>query len=133
MHRLTVAMGLATALVTTAVPALAAGEKVSVVTPYLAAVATAEMIDAFRAKATEYGWTVEAVDTAGDLAAFASRVEDAATAADAIVLVSVDRPRSRTVWTARAPPASRSLPSTAAGTPPPCSTSPPTTTCSARR
>jgi ribose transport system substrate-binding protein len=71
--------------------AFAAGEKVAVVTPYLSAIATAQMIDAFKAKATTYGWTVDVVDTAGDMGAFASRVEDATTSgAKAIVLVSVD-------------------------------------------
>jgi ribose transport system substrate-binding protein len=69
----------------------AAGEKVSVLTPYLSAIATAQMIDAFKTKATSYGWTVDVVDTAGDMGAFASRVEDATTSgAKAIVLVSVD-------------------------------------------
>ncbi|HEV7719377.1 MAG TPA: substrate-binding domain-containing protein [Arsenicitalea sp.] len=71
--------------------AFAAGEKVAVLTPYLSAIATAQMIDAFKAKATTYGWTVDVVDTAGDMGAFASRVEDATTSgAKAIVLVSVD-------------------------------------------
>lgn len=70
---------------------LAAGEKISVLTPYLSAIATAEMIDAFKAKADANGWTVDVVDTAGDMGAFASRVEDATTAKpNAIVLVSVD-------------------------------------------
>jgi ribose transport system substrate-binding protein len=92
MHKFLVSLSLATMLA--AVPtgaATAAGEKVSVITPYLAATATAEMIDAFKAQATEKGWTIEVVDTAGDMGAFASRVEDATTSgADAIVLVSVD-------------------------------------------
>jgi len=71
--------------------ALAAGEKISVLTPYLSAIATADMIDAFKGEADKLGWSVDVVDTAGDMGAFASRVEDATTkGADAIVLVSVD-------------------------------------------
>ena len=71
--------------------AMAAGERVSLLTPYLAATATAQMIDAFKEKATQYGWTVDTVDTAGDMGAFASRVEDATTSGvNAIVIFSVD-------------------------------------------
>lgn len=92
MHKSIAALGLASILALGVSPAaMAAGEKVSVITPFLAAIATGEMIDAFKAKATEYQWTVDVVDTAGDMAAFASRVEDATTSgANAIVLVSVD-------------------------------------------
>jgi ribose transport system substrate-binding protein len=92
MHKSIAALGLASILALgVSQGALAAGEKVSVITPFLAAIATGEMIDAFKAKAAEYQWTVDVVDTAGDMAAFASRVEDATTSgANAIVLVSVD-------------------------------------------
>ena len=92
MHKVIAALGLAATLSLGVSPAaLAAGEKVSVITPFLAAIATGEMIEAFKAKAVEYQWTVDVVDTAGDMAAFASRVEDATTSgANAIVLVSVD-------------------------------------------
>ena len=69
----------------------AAGEKISVITPYLSAIATGQMVDAFKADAAKYGWTVDVVDTASDMGAFASRIEDATTAKPAaIVLVSVD-------------------------------------------
>lgn len=92
MRKLLGALALSTTFaVAGATGAFAAGEKVAVVTPYLSAIATAQMIDAFKAKATTYGWTVDVVDTAGDMGAFASRVEDATTSgAKAIVLVSVD-------------------------------------------
>lgn len=92
MFKTIAALGLAATLALGVSPAaLAAGEKVSVITPFLAAIATGEMIEAFKAKAAEYQWTVDVVDTAGDMAAFASRVEDATTSgANAIVLVSVD-------------------------------------------
>jgi len=92
MFKTIVALGLMASLTLgTSGVALAAGEKVSVITPYLAATATGEMIEAFRAKAAEYQWEVDVVDTAGDMGTFASRVEDATTAgAAAIILVSVD-------------------------------------------
>ena len=81
----------AAVLMTSASGVLAAGEKISVLTPYLSAIATADMIDAFKAQADKLGWSVDVVDTAGDMGAFASRVEDATTkGANAIVLVSVD-------------------------------------------
>lgn len=92
MSKTIAALGLAATLALgVSSAALAAGEKVSVITPFLAATATGEMIEAFKAKAAEYQWTVDVVDTAGDMGAFASRVEDATTGgANAIVLVSVD-------------------------------------------
>jgi len=92
MHKLLISMALSGGLMLAAGGgALAAGETVSVLTPYLSAVATAQMIDAFKKDADKYGWTVNVVDTAGDMGAFASRVEDATTAGvNAIVLVSVD-------------------------------------------
>ena len=72
-------------------PAQAAGERVAVLTPYLAAVATKEMVDTFKAEAEKRQWTVDVVDTAGDMAALASRVEDVTAAkVNAIVLVSLD-------------------------------------------
>lgn len=92
MQKSLVALGLAAGLTLgVSGAALAAGESVSVITPFLAATATGEMVEAFKARAAEYQWTVDVVDTAGDMGAFASRVEDATTSgADAIVLVSVD-------------------------------------------
>ena len=92
MHKLFVSLSLATMLAAAASGgSLAAGEKVSIITPFLSATATAEMVEAFKAQAAAKGWTIDVVDTAGDMGAFASRVEDATTSgANAIVLVSVD-------------------------------------------
>jgi len=71
--------------------ALAEGERIAVLTPYLSAIATAEMVDAFKAKAEENGWAVDVVDTSGDMGALASRLEDVtASGANALVLVSID-------------------------------------------
>jgi ribose transport system substrate-binding protein len=92
MHKLLTSVALsALVMLAGAGASLAAGEKISVITPYLSAIATAQMIDAFKKDADKYGWTVDVVDTAGDMGAYASRLEDATTKkADAIVLVSVD-------------------------------------------
>lgn len=92
MTKYVTSLALSAAFALTAMGAAqAAGEKVSVLTPYLSAIATAEMIDSFKAQAEKNQWTVDVVDTAGDMGAFASRVEDATTkGANAIVLVSVD-------------------------------------------
>jgi ribose transport system substrate-binding protein len=69
----------------------AAAETVAVLTPYLSAVATEEMVTAFRTDAEGRGWTVSVVDTAGDMGALASRIDDVAAAkVDAIVLVSLN-------------------------------------------
>ena len=71
--------------------AWAAGERVAVLTPYLSAVATAEMVETFKREGESRQWTVDVVDTAGDMGALASRVEDVTAAkANAIVLVSID-------------------------------------------
>jgi ribose transport system substrate-binding protein len=81
----------AVAMVAFGSAAQAAGERVAVVTPYLSAVATKQMVDAFQAEAATAGWTVDVVDTAGDMGAFASRIEDVTSSGvNAIVLVSVD-------------------------------------------
>lgn len=69
----------------------AAAETVSVLTPYLSAVATGEMVETLKADAAARGWTVSVVDTAGDFGALASRVEDVVNAhTGAIVLVSIN-------------------------------------------
>jgi ribose transport system substrate-binding protein len=81
-------------LMTAAMPftaADAAGERVALLTPYLSAVATAEMVDALKTEADKMQWQVDVVDTAGDLPALASRVEDVVAAGvNGIVLFSID-------------------------------------------
>ena len=76
----------AAACVLTATAALAAG-KITIVTPYLAQPGTQYYVEAFQEVAKENGWTVNVVDTKGDVAAVISRIEDAANQkVDAIVL-----------------------------------------------
>ncbi|MCC7321880.1 MAG: substrate-binding domain-containing protein [Rubellimicrobium sp.] len=73
------------AVLTLALPAFA--QDVAVITPYLAQPGTQFYVDAFSARAAELGWSVNVVDTAGDVAAVISRIEDAVTqGADAIVI-----------------------------------------------
>jgi ribose transport system substrate-binding protein len=75
-----------------ATAALAAGatvaqSKVAVITPYLAQPGTQFYVEAFEGVANEEGWDVNVIDTAGDVAAVISRIEDMVNQnVDAIVL-----------------------------------------------
>lgn len=72
---------------TLALAAPAAAQTVTVVTPYLAQPGTQMYVEGFTARAAEKGWTVNVVDTAGDVAAAIGRIEDAVVQrADAIVI-----------------------------------------------
>lgn len=67
--------------------AAAEGEKIAVITPYLAQPGTQFYVEAFQARAGELGWEVNVIDTAGDVAAVISRMEDVVNqGVDAIVL-----------------------------------------------
>lgn len=61
--------------------------KVTVITPYMAQPGTQAYLEGFKAAASKEGWTVNVIDTGGDVAAVVSRIEDAVNAkADAIVI-----------------------------------------------
>lgn len=83
-----------TILATVATLALTAGtlaaETVAVITPYLAQPGTQAYVEGFQAKATEAGWTVNVIDTAGDVAAVISRIEDAVTQKVDAIVINVD-------------------------------------------
>lgn len=65
----------------------ASAQDIAVITPYLAQPGTQAAIEGFQASAADKGWQVNVVDTAGDVAAVISRIEDAVTQnADAIVI-----------------------------------------------
>lgn len=65
----------------------ATAQDISVITPYLAQPGTQFYVDAFEARADELGWDVNVIDTAGDVAAVVSRIEDSVIqGADAIVI-----------------------------------------------
>lgn len=60
---------------------------ISIVTPFLAQPGAQAMIEGFEKRVAEKGWDVNTVDTAGDVAAVVSRMEDAVTQnVDAIVI-----------------------------------------------
>lgn len=72
-------------------PALAEGQRVAFLTPYLSAVATNDMAQSFEAEATARGWEVQVIDTNGDFGILANRLEDVVSAkVDAIVVASIN-------------------------------------------
>lgn len=74
--------------------ALSAGalwaETVAVITPYLAQPGTQAYVEGFQAEAAKAGWTVNVVDTAGDVAAVIARIEDAVTQKVDAIVINVD-------------------------------------------
>jgi ribose transport system substrate-binding protein len=69
-------------------PALA--QDVAVITPYLAQPGTQFYVDGFTARADELGWDVNVIDTAGDVAAVISRIEDVVTQGVDAIVINVD-------------------------------------------
>lgn len=65
-------------------------ETVAVITPYLAQPGTQMYVDGFKAQAAKAGWTVNVVDTAGDVAAVIARMEDAVTQKVDAIVINVD-------------------------------------------
>jgi len=66
-------------------------KQVSILTPYLSSVTTNEMVETMKVSMEEKGWETNVVDTKGDFAQLASRMEDVVSGqTDAIVLVSTD-------------------------------------------
>ena len=63
---------------------------VAVMTPFLAQPGTQLMVEAFEEYATEQGFTVDVVDTAGDVAALVSRMEDVALQGVDAIVIQVD-------------------------------------------
>lgn len=68
----------------------AAAQDVAVITPYLAQPGTQFYVDGFTAQAEELGWTVNVIDTAGDVAAVISRIEDVVTQGVDAIVINVD-------------------------------------------
>ena len=68
----------------------ALAQTVAVVTPYLAQPGTQFMVEAFEAAAKGKGWTVNVIDTAGDIAAVISRIEDMVTQGVDAIVINVD-------------------------------------------
>jgi len=63
---------------------------VAVMTPFLAQPGTQLMVDAFESYATEQGYAVDVIDTAGDVAALVSRMEDVALQGVDAIVIQVD-------------------------------------------
>jgi ribose transport system substrate-binding protein len=82
------AAGAASVLAFVATASLA--ETVAVITPYLAQPGTQFYVEAFQARAAELGWDVNVIDTAGDVAAVISRIEDSVTQNVDAIVVNVD-------------------------------------------
>lgn len=71
--------------------ALAAeAQEVAVITPYLAQPGTQFYVDGFTAEAEGRGWTVNVIDTAGDVGAVISRIEDVVTQGVDAIVINVD-------------------------------------------
>ncbi len=69
----------------------AEGKKVTILTPYMSSVTTNQMANFLSERLEEAGVIVTIVDTKGDMAQFASRIEDTVSAnVDAMVIISVD-------------------------------------------
>ncbi len=69
--------------------AIAAG-KIAIVTPYLAQPGTQYYVESFQEAAKENGWTVNVIDTKGDVAAVISRIEDMANQKVDAIVINVD-------------------------------------------
>jgi len=65
-------------------------ETVAVITPYLSQPGTQAYIEGFEAAAAEKGWDVNVIDTAGDVAAVISRLEDSVTQNVDAIVINVD-------------------------------------------
>ncbi len=66
-------------------------KQVSILTPYLSSVTTNEMVETMKKGMEENDWVVNVIDTKGDFAQLASRMEDVISAkTNAIVIVSTD-------------------------------------------
>lgn len=68
----------------------ALAQNVTVVTPYLAQPGTQMYLEGFEAKAVNYGWDVNVIDTAGDVATVISRIEDAVNQNVDAIVINVD-------------------------------------------
>lgn len=80
----------AAAVVAGASGAAFAQAKVAVITPYMAQPGTQAYVEAFQAVAKEKGWDVNVVDTAGDVAAVISRIEDVVNQGVDAIVINVD-------------------------------------------
>ena len=64
--------------------------KIAVITPYLAQPGTQFYVEGFKTAAAKNGWEVNVIDTAGDVAAVVSRIEDAVNQKVDAIVINVD-------------------------------------------
>lgn len=69
---------------------VALAQSVAVITPYLAQPGSQFMVEAFESAASEQGWDVSVIDTAGDVAAVISRIEDVVNRGVDAIVINVD-------------------------------------------
>lgn len=81
---------LAPALFALGAASAATAQDVAVITPYLAQPGTQFYVEGFTARAAELGWQVNVIDTAGDVAAVISRIEDVVTQGVDAIVINVD-------------------------------------------
>lgn len=81
---------LITSLAAAGLSAPVAAQDVAVITPYLAQPGTQFYVDGFSARADELGWDLNVIDTAGDVAAVISRIEDVVTQGVDAIVINVD-------------------------------------------
>ena len=67
-----------------------AAAKIAIITPYLAQPGTQYYVEAFQEHAKTNGWSVNVIDTKGDVAAVISRIEDAANQKVDAIVINVD-------------------------------------------
>ncbi len=67
-----------------------AAQEVAVITPYLAQPGTQFYVDGFEERGRELGWTINVIDTKGDVAAVISRIEDVVTRGVDAIVINVD-------------------------------------------
>lgn len=65
-------------------------ETISIITPYLSQPGTQAAIEGFESSAKDKGWDVNVIDTAGDVAAVISRIEDSVTQNVDAIVIAVD-------------------------------------------
>ena len=82
--------GTTLAAIALAAGAAAAQSKVAIITPYLAQPGTQFYVEAFQAAAKDKDWDVNVIDTAGDVAAVISRIEDMVTQNVDAIVINVD-------------------------------------------
>jgi ribose transport system substrate-binding protein len=68
----------------------ASAEKIAVITPYLAQPGTQFYVEGFKNAAAKNNWEVNVIDTAGDVAAVVSRIEDAVNQKVDAIVINVD-------------------------------------------